>query len=116
MGFYEQRNLFNKKTRKYKMTEHSKYYYEKDRNINKESKTPSYYIGNEGMECIDVIHQFELSYDLGSACSYILRSKNKHNDFGEECITKAIVHLGYELRKIRKKKSQINNRYSGGQL
>ena len=87
------------------MTEHSKYYYEKDRNIEpkQNSNTPSYYIGNEGMEAIDVIHQFELSYDLGSACSYILRAKNKHNDFGEECITKAITHLGYELRKIRKK-------------
>jgi len=98
------------------MTEHSKYYFEKDRNINKESKTPSYYIGNEGMEAIDVIHQFELSYDLGSACSYILRAKNKHQDYGEECLTKAIRHLEYELRKIRKKKPINNTRYSGGQL
>ena len=64
------------------------------------SKTPKYYIGNKGMEAIDVIHQFELSYDLGNACSYILRAKRKHGDKGKECIEKAIAHLHYELRKI----------------
>ena len=67
------------------------------------SKTPDYYIGSEGLEAIDVVHQFNLSYDLGNACSYILRAKNKHQDGGKECITKAIRHLQYELIKIKKK-------------
>ena len=52
------------------------------------SKTPDYYIGSEGLEAIDVVHQFNLSYDLGNACSYILRAKNKHQDGGYECIKK----------------------------
>lgn len=92
------------------MTKHNKLYYDTKRNrdefINKVSqieygtKPPSYYIGSKGLEAIDVIHQFNLSYDLGSACSYILRAKNKHQDGGKECITKAIEHLKYELRKL----------------
>lgn len=67
-------------------------------------KIPDYYIGNKGLEAIEVIHQFNLSYDLGSACSYILRAKKKHQDGGKECITKAIEHLKYELRKIDNEK------------
>jgi len=83
-----------------------KSYYEYDRNGGKapEGATPSYYIGSQGLEAIEVVHQFNLSYDLGSACSYILRAKNKHQDDGYECITKAIQHLKYELRKIKKKR------------
>tara|TARA_R110001583_G_scaffold41335_2_gene131624 strand:+ start:21835 stop:22095 length:261 start_codon:yes stop_codon:yes gene_type:complete len=84
------------------MTMHNKLYYDTERNgiKDKKSNTPKYYIGSKGLEAIDVIHQFNLSYDLGSACSYILRAKNKHQDGGKECITKAIEHLKYELRKI----------------
>lgn len=67
------------------------------------TETPDYYIGNEGLEAIDVVHQFDLSYDLGTACSYILRAKNKHQDGGYECIKKAIRHLEYELKRIKKK-------------
>tara|TARA_R100000664_G_C2725853_1_gene117860 strand:- start:766 stop:1050 length:285 start_codon:yes stop_codon:yes gene_type:complete len=92
------------------MSKKDKSYYEYDRNLpinnlEKENKTPDYYIGNEGLEAIDVVHQFNLSYDLGNACSYILRSKNKHDDDGYECIQKAIRHLQYELRKIKKKRT-----------
>jgi len=82
------------------MSDKSKYYFDKERN-NPIDKTPSYYIGLYGMKAIDVIHEFELSYDLGSAVSYILRCKSKHNDQGVECITKAIVHLRYELKKLK---------------
>lgn len=102
------------------MTGKSKHYWDIDRNKShfqewqkkvseieygpqkEETKTPKYYIGNKGLEAIDVIHQFNLSYDLGSACSYILRAKNKHKDGGKECITKAIEHLKYELRKLER--------------
>ena len=99
------------------MTKHNDLFYEKDRNIDlyktEENKTPDYYIGNDGLEAIDVVHQFNLSYDLGTACSYILRAKNKHNDEGYECISKAIRHLEYELRKIKKNSTKY---YSGGKL
>lgn len=99
------------------MTKHNDLFYEKDRNIDpyktEENKTPDYYIGNEGLEAIDVVHQFNLSYDLGTACSYILRAKNKHNDQGYECILKAIRHLEYELRKIKKNPTTF---YAGGKL
>ena len=49
---------------------------------------------------------FDLSYDLGNATSYILRCKRKHDDEGVECITKAIEHLKYELKKIKKNKGR----------
>ena len=87
------------------MKEKSKHYYECDRN--KPIKTtPCYYIGLDGMKAIDVIHEFDLSYDLGNAVSYILRCKRKHDDQGVECITKAIDHLEYELKKIKKNKGR----------
>ena len=91
------------------MKEKSKYYYDTERNKPIDN-TPFYYIGNEGMKCIDVIHQFELSYDLGTAATYIMRCKRKHDDMGEECINKAIDHLRYELKKIKKIKGRgVNN-------
>ena len=126
MGLTCQRDIQDQKTRKHQMTkQHSKYYYDFNRNTDpttnccnqkfidetifcsdcKEPATPEYYIGSEGLEAIDVIHQFNLSYDLGSACSYILRAKNKHDDEGYECIKKAIHHLQYELKRICKKKT-----------
>tara|TARA_R100001163_G_C5066916_1_gene205635 strand:+ start:3596 stop:3856 length:261 start_codon:yes stop_codon:yes gene_type:complete len=83
--------------------EKNKYYWDINRNKSYEeqkSEIPEYYIGKNGMEAIDVIHEFDLSYDLGSACSYILRAKRKHKDGGKECILKAIQHLKYELRKL----------------
>ena len=86
------------------MCEKSKYYYDYDRN--KEFNTPDYYIGLDGLKAIDVIHQFDLSYDLGVSVSYLLRCKNKHNDEGVECINKAIDHLNYELKKIKKNKGR----------
>ena len=87
------------------MKEKSKHYYECDRNKPIET-TPCYYIGLDGMKAIDVIHEFDLSYDLGNAVSYILRCKRKHDDQGVECITKAIEHLKYELKKIKKNKGR----------
>lgn len=37
---------------------------------------PSHYIGNR-LECIDVIEDFKLNYNLGNALKYILRSGKK---------------------------------------
>ena len=85
----------------------SKYYYDTERNKEiKESKIPYYYIGLEGMEARDVCEQFDLSYHLGSACSYILRSSRKHKDGGVEDLTKAIAHMQYEINRINRNKEK----------
>ena len=48
----------------------------------------------------DVVENFDLSYNVGTAVTYLLRSKNKHNDKGVEDIRKAINHLHFELEKL----------------
>ena len=45
----------------------------------------------------DVVANFDLSYNCGTATTYILRSKNKHEDGGVEDLKKAIAHLKFEL-------------------
>jgi len=87
------------------MKEKSKHYYDCDRNKPIET-TPCYYIGLDGMKAIDVIHGFDVSHELDNNKSYILRCKRKHDDEGVECITKAIEHLKYELKKIKKNKGR----------
>ena len=101
---------------------HSKYYYEHDRNmdldrIKKEfcetnntrvvtfSETadiriPDYYIGKyHGYEARKVVEDFELSYNLATAVTYLLRADKKHETPIHD-IKKAIAHLEFELEKI----------------
>ena len=47
-----------------------------------------------------VVEDFELSYNLGTAVSYLLRSGKKENNSAEQDIQKAINHLHFELDKI----------------
>jgi len=102
--------------------EKNKYYWEKGRNgwtpninpkmhLTKEElkidyskdKTPNYYIGNVyGYEARKVIEDFDLSYNCGTALSYIVRAKRKH-ETSVDCIQKAINHLEFELDKIKNK-------------
>ena len=102
---------------------HSKHYFDTDRNIRGEqelikgvtdlfkgtknsheivrSNIPSYYIGKRyKIEARKVIEDFELSYNIGTAVTYLLRAEKKH-DSPIECITKAIAHLEFELDKIK---------------
>ena len=58
---------------------------------------PKYYKGKNGYMAKDVVSNFDLSYNIGTAVTYLLRSKNKHNDKGVEDIRKAINHLHFEL-------------------
>ncbi len=105
-----------------KKKEHSKYYYEVDRNTTStaninpkmflskddlgiidysKEKTPSYYIGKTyGYEARKVVEDFNLSYNVGTAVTYLLRAENKH-DNPVDCIQKAINHLEFELDKIK---------------
>tara|TARA_R100001463_G_scaffold56773_2_gene108904 strand:- start:506 stop:769 length:264 start_codon:yes stop_codon:yes gene_type:complete len=86
------------------MTEHNKYYYQYDRNtqsITDEEKIPSYYIGKyHGYEARKVVEDFELSYNIGTATTYLLRSSKKHSS-PQECIKKAIAHLEFELERLK---------------
>ena len=43
------------------------------------NKIPEYYKGKKGYMAIDVVMNFDLSYNIGTAVTYLLRSKNKHD-------------------------------------
>ena len=111
-----------------KKEKHSKYYYEFDRNMSTtlkinpkmfmpkkelgiidyaEEKTPSYYVGKiHGYEARKVVEDFNLSYNVGTAVTYLLRADNKHNN-PIDCIQKAINHLEFELDKIKNEKTNL---------
>lgn len=64
---------------------------------------PSYYVGKyHGYEARKVVEDFELSYNTGTAVSYLLRANNKHKK-PQECIEKAIHHLQFELDRLKLK-------------
>mgnify|MGYP003142406073 CR=1 FL=1 len=61
---------------------------------------PEYYKGKNGYMAKDVVSNFDLSYNVGTAVTYLLRSKRKHDDGGVEDLRKAINHLHFELDKL----------------
>ena len=66
------------------------------------NRIPSYYIGRRyKIEARKVIEDFDLSYNVGTACSYLMRANRKH-DSPIECIQKAINHLEFELDKLKR--------------
>ena len=64
---------------------------------------PTYYKGKNGYMAKDVVTNFDLSYNVGTAVTYLLRAEKKHAT-PNECITKAIGHLEFELEKIAESK------------
>ena len=64
-------------------------------------KIPEYYKGKNGYMAKDVVANFDLSYNIGTAVTYLIRSKRKHNDGGLEDIKKAINHLHFELERLK---------------
>tara|TARA_R110001606_G_scaffold392389_1_gene561269 strand:+ start:792 stop:1088 length:297 start_codon:yes stop_codon:yes gene_type:complete len=89
-------------------SKHNQLYYEQGRNgyiptstLDKlnDSRVPEYYKGKNGYEARKVCDNFELSYHLATATTYILRAYHKH-DTPVDCLTKAIAHLQFELEKI----------------
>ena len=81
----------------------SKYYYEYDRNLDNaynqkkdDDRVPEYYRGKNGYEARKVCDNFDLSYHLGTAVTYILRSYHKHMT-PIECLKKAINHIQFEI-------------------
>ena len=87
----------------------SKYYYDYTRNIDdskeytidyESNAIPNYYIGNTyGYEARKVVEDWDLSYNVGVAVSYLLRCNYKHKSPFED-IQKAINHLQFELDKL----------------
>ena len=71
----------------------------------KDKRIPSYYVGTNGYEARKVVSGFELSYNIGTAVTYLLRARRKH-EFPEDCIQKAINHLEFELEDLKEFKKQ----------
>tara|TARA_R110000744_G_scaffold180156_2_gene299206 strand:- start:99 stop:305 length:207 start_codon:yes stop_codon:yes gene_type:complete len=67
----------------------------------KDHRIPNYYIGSNGYEARKVVEGFDLSYNCGTAVTYLLRADKKH-DSPIECIQKAINHLEFELDKLKR--------------
>ena len=65
----------------------------------KDDRIPSYYIGTNGYEARKVVDGFNLSYNIGTAVTYLLRAMKKH-DSPIDCIQKAINHLEFELDRL----------------
>ena len=64
-----------------------------------ENKIPAYYVGRKGMYAKDVCWEFDLSYNVGTAVTYLLRSKRKHKT-PIDCLKKAIAHIEFEINNI----------------
>jgi len=66
-----------------------------------ENIEPHYYKGKyHGYSARKVTEDFELSYNIGTAVTYLLRAERKH-DTPTEDIKKAINHLKFELERYK---------------
>tara|TARA_R110000751_G_scaffold262818_1_gene362129 strand:+ start:253 stop:516 length:264 start_codon:yes stop_codon:yes gene_type:complete len=81
------------------------------------SNTPEYYIGKVfKYKAADIIEDFNLSYNIGSVCSYILRAGNKSSKAMSEMdkqiddYFKAIAHINLEIDRLSRTKRVINKR------
>ena len=89
-----------------KKSEKSKYYWDFDRNLNnakqmnqtEDRRVPEYYKGRNQYEARKVCDNFDLTYHLGTAVTYILRAYHKH-ETPIECLSKAIAHIQFEIEK-----------------
>ena len=70
----------------------------------KKTTEPSYYSGIKyGYSARKVAEDFDLSYNVGTAVTYLLRAGKKEGNPAEQDIQKAINHLHFELDKLHKK-------------
>tara|TARA_R100001594_G_scaffold148724_1_gene204591 strand:- start:56 stop:310 length:255 start_codon:yes stop_codon:yes gene_type:complete len=84
--------------------------------MTKEKEIPEYYKGKNGYMAKDVVSNFDLTYNIGTAVTYLLRSKRKHNDGGIDDIRKAINHLHFELDLLIKSETRTGALLAGGKL
>lgn len=67
----------------------------------KKTPEPHYYTGKKyGYSARKVVEDFDLSYNVGTACSYLLRAGRKDGNPAHQDIQKAINHLHFELDKL----------------
>ena len=89
------------------MAEHNEHYWIKGRNgyiadTTGDERIPSYYIGRHyKYEARKVVEDFDLTYNCGTAVTYLLRANRKHSS-PIDCIKKAIAHLEFELERLEK--------------
>jgi len=74
-------------------------------------KTPKYYNGKNGYTAKEVVDNFDLTYHLGTAVTYILRSYRKHDSPNED-LQKAIDHLTFELEKLEENDQWFIEQYN----
>ena len=67
-----------------------------------ENEIPEYYKGNNGYMAKDVVGNFSLTYNIGTATTYLLRAGKKEGNPAEQDIRKAINHLHFELDRLHK--------------
>ena len=68
-----------------------------------ENDIPEYYKGKNGYMAKDVVSNFNLSYNIGTATTYLLRAGKKEGNPAQQDIRKAINHLHFELEKLEDK-------------
>ena len=71
-----------------------------------ENKIPAYYVGRNGLMAKDVVWEYDLTYNVGTAVTYLLRSKRKHKTPLED-LKKAIAHIEFEINNLENE-SKIN--------
>ena len=73
----------------------------------KDNRIPDYYIGNNGYEARKVIDNFDLSYNVGTATTYLLRcGKKKEEGMTDtekhiEDLQKAKNHIDFEIERLK---------------
>jgi hypothetical protein len=75
----------------------------------KEKEIPEYYKGKNGYMAKDVVANFNLTYNVGTAVTYLLRAQHKHDDGGVQDIRKAINHLHFELNELHTNLDKLKN-------
>ena len=67
----------------------------------KSTPEPSYYTGTKfGYSARNIVEDFDLGYNTGTAVSYLLRAGKKEGNSPEQDIQKAINVLHFELDKL----------------
>ena len=68
----------------------------------KKNVEPSYYTGkNYSYSARRVVEDFDLTYNTGTAVSYLLRAGKKEGNPAQQDIQKAINHLEFELDRLQ---------------
>ena len=63
---------------------------------------PNYYTGKyKGIRARDIMADYELSYNVGTAVTYLLRAGKKEGNSFQQDLEKAIHHLSFALEDLK---------------